>query len=318
MQRYALFFLVLFSFAGAEGMNADDSAGNAGLLSASFETFTGFFYGEMVEQVYMGDNLMSRIVWDEHFVPYVGMGGTFGVWRFFVNVEVLSTIPVESGIVTDTDWMGVNFKQSHYSEHRSFFDKHLELKGILGYTHALGNLDLTLSGGMLYRNRKWSAQDGYLQYEGMGEEWSENTAKKNVKGIVMTYESQMWFPIIGVEVTYAFNDRIGLTVNGDLYPYLHIDTIDSHYLKQERYIDAMHGGVGGLVSAEVVFTPTRLKGLSFAVGIGWEGIFPPKGTTSTGEIGESAAIILEEGYYSKTVSDLWWLGASIIIPLDVF
>jgi outer membrane protease len=318
MKRYALFFLVLFSFAGAEGINADDSARNAGLLSASVETFTGFLYGEMVEEVYKGDALMSRLVWDEHIAPYIGVSGTFGVWRFFANAEVLSAIPVESGIVTDTDWMGENSRQSHYSEHRSFFDKHVEISGRLGYSQPLGDFELALSGGILYRNRKWSAQDGFLQYEGIGEVWSENTAKKNVKGVIMTYETEMWFPVIGLEASYSINDRFEVGVSGDLYPYLHITTVDSHYLKLERYIDAMRGGMGGQVSAEMIYTPMRLKGLSFAVDIGWEGISSPKGSTSTGDIGESAVLILEKGYYSQIKSSLWWMNLSIILHLDLF
>jgi hypothetical protein len=317
MKHYAL-LLVLFSFAGLKGISAEGSAGNAGLFSVSVETFGGFLYGSMVEEVYKGDTLMSRLTWDEHGAPYTGVGGTFGVGRFFLNTQLLSAIPIESGIVTDTDWTGPGGRQDQYSEHRSFFDKHFELSGLAGYAHPLGDFELAFAAGILYRNRKWSAQDGFLQYEGIGEVWSEETAKTNVKGIVMTYESEMWFPVVELEASYSINDRFAFSITGDWYPYLHITTIDSHYLKQERYIDAMRGGMGGQVFASMAYTPKRLKGLSFAAEVGWEGVFPPKGSTSTGDIGQSAALFLEEGYYSKIESSLWWMSLSIILcPLDL-
>ncbi|MDR1249146.1 MAG: hypothetical protein LBK63_07580 [Treponema sp.] len=102
-------------------------------------------------------------------------------------------------------------------------------------------------------------------------------------------------------------------MHGDWYPYLQVDTIDSHYLKLERYIDAMRGGMGGLVSAEVSYHPASLRGMEFTLSIGWEGIFPNKGSTSTGDIGQSAALILETGYYSKIESKLWWINCGIIL-----
>jgi hypothetical protein len=218
----------------------------------------------------------------------------------------------------DTDWTTDESNvKSKYSEHTSAFLKHYEVCGRMGYKFgldtALGGLQLIPTAGIGYRVREWAAKDGFLQYSSFDESWTENIPQKPVKGNIITYESSTWWTLIGLDIGLALNDRWYVGLHGDWYPYLNVNTIDSHYLKLERYIDSMRGGMGGLAEVRVSYSPASLRGMEFMACIGWEGVFPNRGETSTGDIGQSDALILEQGYYSKTKSQLWWFNFGIVL-----
>jgi outer membrane protease len=317
MKHYAL-LLALLAFVGLKSMNAEDRAENTGLFSVSVETFGGVFFGSMTEEVYAGEALLSRIIWEEQIAPYIGLDLKFGAGRFFIQGRLLSTIPVESGKVKDTDWLDLDDEKDLYSEHRSFLDKHFQMTGLISYAQPLGSVTLALAAGMVYRNRKWAAQDGFLQYAGIEEEWSESTPKEQVKGTVMTYESAMWFPLIELDASYALSNRLTVGLIADFYPYLSITTIDSHYLKGERYVDEMRGGMGLQITGNIIYTPRFFTGLSFSAGVIWERIFPSRGQTAVADIGVSGPLTIENGYYAGTESSLWHVELGMIVrPLEL-
>jgi outer membrane protease len=292
-----------------------------GSFSGSLSIFSGFFFGEMYEELYEEDTLVSRLEWDEHIVPMLGYEGELFFHNFFIGAELLTAIPVESGLMRDTDWMNSGHTaKTHYSEHTAAFLKHYEFCGRIGYrlsrNTVLGSLEIAPSVGMGYRAREWAAQDGFLQYSSFGDPWTDDIPKQQVKGNIITYESSTWWPLIGLNFGLTIKDRWSVGLEGNWYPWLQTDSIDSHYLKLERYIDTMRGGMGALVHAQVSYHPASLRGMEFTLGIGWEGVFPDKGKTSTGDIGQSDALILEKGYYSKTESKLWWIDCGITLYPD--
>ncbi|MDR1249147.1 MAG: omptin family outer membrane protease [Treponema sp.] len=74
-------------------------------FSGSLSLFSGVFFGQMYEELYEKDTLVSQLEWDENIVPMVGYEGKFSFHDFFIGTELLSAIPVESGVMRDTDWI---------------------------------------------------------------------------------------------------------------------------------------------------------------------------------------------------------------------
>jgi outer membrane protease len=282
-------------------------------VSAQLQTHIGMFFGGMTEYVYEEGRAheLSRLEWEENFVPYVAIAGDFSFRNFFVDVGVITAIPVRSGFMKDYDFMlPGSDAASHFSRHDALFDKHLEISPKIGYTFDFGDWRLSPQVGFLYRNRKWSAVDGYVQYPRSGP-WTEDAPKQDMAGVVISYEELIWFPTVTLSGSYTIKKRYDIGLTATYYPYLHVDTVDSHMLRSTRFHDTMKGGWGGLGELSVTYVPRGTDLLNFIFAVGFEGIYPPKGSTASGAIGYDDGLIIDKGYQSKMESSLWWVSLGV-------
>jgi outer membrane protease len=283
-------------------------------FSSSLETSTGIFYGTMSEFVYEGDQVLSRLDWQEYFVPYVALGLEVEVKNFVFYFSFLSVLSSTGGFMEDFDYMNpASAAYTHYSRHTARFEKHLEFNPMIGYMFHLRNFTIIPRAGILYRTRKWSAVDGYLQYTIGSQPWSDSLPKQQLGGTVITYEESIWFPVVALGAGYTFRDRFEVYVEGDYYPYLEVNTIDTHVLRKTRFHDTMKGGMGLYGQMVWTYFPKHSDKMSFAASIGWEGVYSNKGIISLGALGLDPSMAIGRNNYSKIESSIWWFTLGMVI-----
>jgi outer membrane protease len=283
-------------------------------FSASMETSAGFFYGTMSEFVYEGDQVLSRLDWQEYFVPYAAVVLEFDVKNFLFYFSFLSVLSSTGGLMKDYDYMDPgSAAYTHYSQHTAQFEKHLEFNPAVGYLFTLGNFIIVPQAGITFRTRKWSAIDGYTQYTQTGQTWSESLPKTQLGGTIIAYEESIWFPVVGLGAGYTFRDHFQVYLLGSYYPYLEVSTIDTHILRKTRYHDTMKGGMGFYAETLLTYYPKHSDKMSFTASIGWEGIYSNKGSISLGAVGADPSMAIGRNNYSEIESSIWWFTLGMVI-----
>jgi outer membrane protease len=201
---------------------------------------------------------------------------------------------------------------SHYSKHNAMFEKHLELSPRIGYTVEFEKGYIEASAGFLFRNRKWSAVDGYTQYPTSGP-WDEDVEKKDMAGVVISYEELMWCPTVSLAGGFTIKEHFEIGLSTTWYPYMFVNTIDSHMIRATRFHDKMEGGLGILAELSLAYYPKTTDVLSFIFAAGYEGIFAEKGTTASGAIGYDNGLVVDSGYESKMESNLGWVSIGVMM-----
>ena len=220
----------------------------------------------------------------------------------------------------DYDYMlADNSRPSHFSQHNAMFDKHLEIYPEIGWGFDIGRLFLGASAGILYRNRKWTATGGYTQYPLSGQYWSDDLPKEDQAGIIITYEESLWAPVLTLYADFTINERFMIGAAGSWYPYLNVQTVDTHILRQTRFHDEMSGGWGILAELNVTYSPKTSDIVDFRMGFGYEGLFPERGSSSSGGLGMDTWLGIDSEIESQMKSNLFWLHLGIIVyPAKVF
>ena len=290
-------------------------------LDGSLQLYTGMLFGGMTEYVYERgrEQELSRLEWEENFVPYLDLIAEFDIWNIFLRVSVLTVIPIPSGLMRDYDYkLPDSDARSHYSEHNAMFDKHLEIEPEIGCFFSVGRFSFAPGIGILFRSRKWTAVDGFVQYPAAGA-WSEDTSKQKIAGAIISYEESTWFPTINLDTSFWINDRFTLGLTAVWYPYLEVKTIDSHYLRKTRFHDEMRGGMGCLAEIFLTYSPVRATGHHFIASFGYEGLFPVKGSSGIGAMGYDNGLEWDDRYQSKMESHLFWFSIGIMIyPQEIW
>ena len=304
--------------------NSDNTAVSkkASPFGGSIELFTGVFYSDMIEYVFEKGRKdeLSRLEWEEHFVPYLNLRGEFDFWNFFTCVSLITSIPVRSGYMRDYDYMlSDTGRPSHFSQHDAMFDKHLEIYPEIGWGIDIWRFYFGASAGFLYRNRKWSATGGYTQYPKQGEYWSDDLPKQEQAGTVITYEESLWAPVLSLYIDFSINERFTIGNTTSWYPYINVKTIDTHILRQTRFHDEMLGGWGILTETNVTYRPKTSDIVNFKLGFGYEGLFPNRGTSASGGLGMDTYLGYDSEIESQLESYLFWLHLGVIIyPAKLF
>jgi outer membrane protease len=174
----------------------------------------------------------------------------------------------------------------------------------LGYDLRVLNWRIIPSAGFAYRNRKWTAADGFLQYPVSGL-WTGEEPKQELYGPVISYEQAVWFPVIALKAGYALKERFLLWAGGSLYPLMWGDTIDNHLLRSQQFYDAMREGFGGAVNIGFHYNFGGKERIALAASAGYETI-ELKGNTAMKETGVSdGTLLVAEGYGSRMESGRW-------------
>jgi outer membrane protease len=106
---------------------------------------------------------------------------------------------------------------------------------------------------------------------------------------------------------YAINRQFAINAMGSWYPYLNVNTIDTHILRQTRFEDEMKGGNGVLAEISLSYRPKTSDIASFRFGFGYEGMFPNRGTSAKGGLGASTWYTESENVQSQIRSNLFWV-----------
>ena len=236
------------------------------ILDYSIITFFGIKNGSVNELVYENENQISKLVWDQSMSPQFGIDINFKIWRFFIKTQQINSIPIKSGYLEDFDYLTSNANEiSHYSKHDSYLDKDFSAN---------------------YQNRKWSAQDGFLQYPLIeGNPWTGNEPKQSLTGTVISYEQSLWYPYFGLENIVHINSSLFLGILAFYYPYVSIDSLDSHFLRSKQFYDIMRDGSGVKIEGWLVIMPFKTqKSVGIKIAANYEN-FSSYGNSSTNNIG---------------------------------
>jgi len=277
-------------------------------VSGAVEAGTGFMAGTVNEYVYKEGKQISRLAWQEEFLPAVNLAGRLNLWNFFVEAKASAALPVtgKTGCVEDYDYLlEASDAASHYSRHDVYTDKNISLSARIGYSFSLGAFVIEPLAGFSVYSRKWSAADGYLQYpETDTEPWNEDLPKNKLQGTGISYEQLLKFPCAGLYAAYTGGGgRFSIGVNALIYPYIWAEALDSHFIRSRQFFDTMEGSAGGSVEITCAwyFGASRNMGLTLSAGGEW--LDTITGDTSANVIGISDDdFSLTPGYGSGTDS----------------
>jgi outer membrane protease len=289
------------------------SAEHNALYDHAFSFISGTLNNIAKEYVYEDNKVISRLDWqDTKPVPFLQLKDILRINSFFFEINLLNAIPAQGGIMEDYDFIIPDtMEPSQYSKHDGYLDKHFDLSGELGYSLYLGNWILEPALGFLYRNRKWTASDGYLQYPISGP-WTGDEPKQELSGTVISYEQAVWFPMVSLEAEYIIKKIFGLRFTSKYYPYIWAETIDHHFLRDTRFYDTLEGGIGAKAGLVLRYYPRMDRNITINLGIDYERIFNLTGNTASGYIGiGDDSLLIDKNYGSRMESSTFILGVGI-------
>jgi outer membrane protease len=256
-------------------------------FSFEFTPSIGVLTGTVSEYVFYdtGDT-ESQLDWQQYAVPYIQAKETIRAYNAFLNVSLLSAIPFECGIIEDYDWLNDDTSiLSDYSCHDLYLDKRFDITANAGYTFNYNKFFIAPGLGVTYRSQKWSGYDGYGQ-DGDDDVWTEDTDKTEYSGNVISYEQSIVMPFISLQSGYAINQKMNISLDLLVYPYLYINDIDNHYTKDKEYLDEMRGGGGISIGSTITYKKIALQ-------ISYEYLYVDDGTIYYTTIGSSDTTIYE-------------------------
>jgi len=230
-----IFFFPLLSFATERRV-----------IKLDFESSIGCKSCKVNEIVYEENQIVSDLVWQQIFTPYVSMNVFCSAYKFHFDTLFETSVPVQTGFLEDYDYLNSANIVSNYSRHDLYVDKDFSIQFQLSYDliDIKNKYIFSPQTGVVYQNRKFCAQNGFLQYpEDSSKNWTGNEEKTELSGIVISYEQSFWHLYLGFENTFIFKNTI-LKVSGSYYPYISVDSIDSHYLRSVQFFDSMQSMQG--------------------------------------------------------------------------
>jgi outer membrane protease len=212
-------------------------------------TSAGVLIGTSREIVLQGTYIVSQLDWAMQ--PLVLAGSELRVSTpegLRASLEVRSGVPGNTGRITDKDYLNGDGKVTHYSEHDNFTEGALLLDARLGWQFALGErFTIEPFAGFSLMRFKWTARDGYIQYDPASTYpypyWdAQTTAKTRVYGTGIIYQQNWYIPVAGVRATLRFGDRAEAALALGFSPYLWMNDLDNHELRQLDFVGTMSGG----------------------------------------------------------------------------
>ncbi|MDR1231256.1 MAG: omptin family outer membrane protease [Spirochaetaceae bacterium] len=285
-------------------------------FEVSFAFDTGLITGTTCEYVYEGDKCISRLDWQDRAVPMLSFSGRAVLSGTFLQLGITSAVPVQSGVMEDYDFLVAGSDEpSLYSKHNAYLDKYFDSSVALGYDLRISAWRLTPSAGFAYRNRKWTAQDGFLQYP-ESDLWTGEEPKDAVYGPVISYEQAVLFLFASLEAGYVVKERFLFSVAGSLYPAMRGDTIDNHLLRDMQFYDTMREGFGYSMNIGLRYNFGGKKRVALTVRAGYEKM-DLKGNTAMRETGISdGKLTVTEGYGSRMENGQWTVALGFTCRFD--
>lgn len=286
------------------------------LFEFSATSVTGMKHGSVHEIVLEKGDRISDLAWNQHWSPQIGLDLDLRIWDFILTGGVYSSIPTRCGYLEDFDYLLPDPNDvSHYSKHDAYMDKDVTFNVRLAFVVSLQrNYKLVPFVGYAYQNRKWTARDGYLQYpQSSGTAWTGNEPKQTMTGTGITYEQSIRYLSIGLENVIRWSSKCSFGFSLAVYPFVHVDALDSHFLRSKQFYDEMRSGFGGRVAGWTIFAPfSDHQDIGFKLSASYEA-FRSTGTTSTNSIGlHDTPFVKSETARSKTTSSIFTFSIEVI------
>lgn len=221
----------------------------------TFTTAAGINSFTQKEYVFQNGSKVSELTWDCTIVPYIELGLLSRLHNFEFNLSYATVVPIKSGSLKDLDFNSTDISQ--YSCHNLYIDKKYDFIFQAGYEFSTKNLSFFPFATFWYKNQKFSGRDGYYQYPETGN-WTGNETKTNLKGNVISYESE--FFIFGIRLSTTLTSKdFTIKLTGVLNPYIKGNALDSHYVRKKQFYDSFDGKFGFLLSSEFCYKKIFLK-----------------------------------------------------------
>jgi outer membrane protease len=284
-------------------------------FEATFETSIAIKNALAQEYAYKDEKLISRLDWQNQSIPVFSCTAQAELFNFIVRTKIDTAIPSKNGVMEDYDFLIENTADpSQYSNHDAYIDKDFTATSEIGYGFRFSGWEILPALGFSYINRKWTAQDGYMQYPVYGI-WTGNEQKQHISGTVISYEQAVWFPFLSLTVGYTFKNRFGFSLSGYMTFFIQSETIDTHFLRLLRFYDTMENGAAWGVSLKLYYFISQ-KQLAFFIGGGYSAISNLTGNTSSSNIGVNAGnLIIDEGGQSKMKTQSLMVSLGIILKI---
>jgi outer membrane protease len=224
--------------------------------AASVSASVGADVGQVRELVYELDRVFSELDWDMKPLWAAEIGARLD-WESGLCAEGDFSVglPGVTGIMEDSDYLNITRNGSGEKTHFSHHDANVEFS--YSWSARFGwNLPLPVRGpgsrriisitpllGFKYWTTRWLASEGYLQHPDrvkyptdtdadgtlVYKEWTENTEKKSVSGIPITYLGEYWTPTIGVKALIPIGEAITIEPEFDFSVFVGWNGLDRHY-----------------------------------------------------------------------------------------
>ncbi|AEJ20624.1 omptin family outer membrane protease [Gracilinema caldarium] len=272
----------------------------------SIENSLGLTYGHARELVYQDSglpDLLSELVWPLEGLLYYGTSLTFSYGKspmagFYSRLDVRFGFTMQSGTITDKDWLGYNtatnsYFLTHFSAHDAISEHSQWVDATIGYGFMVSDRFIIRTGlTASFMNLHWTARDGYIQYgSNIGQNnssyvpWSSSFPKDPVYGTGIAYW-QNWVSIAPtLEVLWLVDNRLTLTAAASVYVLNSCNDQDDHYLRELplQFTEHVNGGFG--IEPKLTVSYRLVSNISVGIEGAWRYITRLRGNTSIMEIG---------------------------------
>ncbi|ULQ59061.1 omptin family outer membrane protease [Brucepastera parasyntrophica] len=221
----------------------------------------GTALGEAREFVYSSDVIVSDLVWP--MLPVFLLDAEVSAeWKggLWIETGFSAGIPAKTGTMTDSDFLNqpASDEKTHLSVHDGYLEHAFEWtisagwEFLLRFTVPKAQKPVSIKPGIGFTimSYKWSAVDGYTQYEnapgskntGDYDAWKSDTAKTNVYGTGITYQQLHWIPRIGVSASFPLPLNFTVCAGFSGFPFTWCNGLDNHWKNGADYYDIMESG----------------------------------------------------------------------------
>ena len=235
----------------------------------SVSPFTTVRWGEQHEFVFTknlnGDTVtLSRLDWDEEPVFFFGAHAKAGYKNFSLFGSAKIAAPSDCGKLIDSDWQNrkslplsdpLYDVQTNFSSHTNHLNFYYILSGGLSYdfnfeTESKPVLNITFSpfADYYYSYSSFTGRNGYLQYgnyDTYAYNDESNSYYEDCYGDMIQLERITYKTWLGCSTKLQFERRFSTTFSFALCPFIHVDSLDSHFHKTSYYFDKMSAFVNG-------------------------------------------------------------------------
>ena len=225
----------------------------------------GIKHSSVTETVFDNGNKISELIWKSVVLPEISNEFIIKLCNFNMNIGFASVIPVKSGDMEDNDFLfSDRTLLSNFSKHDLFVDKDYVLWSKLCYDFVLCSEKIKISPhlGILYKNAKYSAKDGFYQYSILeNQPVSDDTKKESLGGMVICYETSTIMPTVSLNLTFNFYTKNSINFEIDYSPIFFVDSTDTHILRLTEFYDSMIGYNG--IKASLMYSYNYNKKIFF-------------------------------------------------------
>lgn len=261
---------------------------------------TGVYFGVTDEIVYKNSKKISQLTWDEKCIPIIDFAFQVSRGPFSLKTSLEYGLSVNSGNLFDYDFLNSNANYAtNFSSHDAIIDKWYKLYALLDYSLLLNQkVTLNFNAGYLVSQKKWTGQNGYLQYPSIyGTEWTGTENKTILHGPVISYEQIVHHFIVGGGITYYPVNKITCSCGGFYAPYSYICTEDNHFLRMVQFYDMLQNGYMFEIYADCNYLITKNMSVCLAYVFEKQNFYD--GITSSRSIGDNNDELLTDSQYSS-------------------